>query len=357
MNEPELPLGDHETLEEDCNKTDFDTFVNQWNDKQPPDEELVKLAQKLCNENDLRVVANRKIDRDECTTCRVSWEGFCPEWFTEVFIKTPEMERFTKFGCRMWFLRGYGIKEMLRRRNVLSGCVIDHMEKFVPLVSDRPSKKQRLVFKSQATTFISFTGSYTIDHIAELVRHNDLRGHYLWVDTFCVDQFAWTERKDEEMLDFKKNFMHQLRGRIGRIGFTSLMLERWDDLMSTLGRIWVLWEIFLTADTKAKLHVLLSKSERQRFLCDGLADEADAEIRSLARIDASRAKASRPEDKAMIMETIQQSGLTNVNTLVVDRMREWLVATGTAHLEELRQSGDSPLHLSNNLATISAIWE
>ena len=75
-----------------------------------------------------------------------------------------------------------------------------------------------------------------------------MKGRFLWMDTLCVDQFAWTECDTDEMREFKLNFMVELRRRVASIGYTTLMLDKWNDLMLCLGKIWVLWEIYATVD-------------------------------------------------------------------------------------------------------------
>lgn len=150
--------------------------------------------------------------------CRVSWEGINPQWLTETFFQTPEVQRFIQFGCRMWFLRHYGIQEMLRRRgNFSTGAAIDYVRLFEKSTRKNCLWKDTLgrPAKAPATAFISFTGSYTIQHFLHLIQDEHLRDKYVWIDTFSIDQFAWTCRKDDSMKMFKKNFMYELAKKLG----------------------------------------------------------------------------------------------------------------------------------------------
>ena len=353
-------------------ESDFDKFVSRWPNKRPPRQELIKLAEQLCDEAhhlprgqegasksiNAPDSKGKQVGGDGPTVCRVSWDGVSPDWFIDVFMKTPEVQQFLRFGCRMWFIRGFGIKEMLQRRGVFSGPFVDHIDMFFPMDQEpgRETKPDEIQESgSQATAFISFTGFYTLEHFAELVGHDDLRGRYLWIDTFCVDQFAWTERKDNEMIQFKKNFMHELREKIGRIGFTALMLDQWDDLMSTLGQIWVIWEMFSTADSEVELKVLFRGSEHDRFVQEGLGGEIGFSniSKAMSTIDSRKAGSSQIEDKTLILEIMEGTGgVIQVNTQVCECMRDWLVNTGRAYLEKRRKLGHSVLGLANNMAAL-----
>ena len=337
-------------------ETRFDVFVNQWKKKKIPDDVLIMLARKLCDKAtgeaynpDVHVTQATATDSDNFTGCAVSWDGVSQEWFSEVFMKTPEVEEFLAFGCRMWFVREYGIKEVLYRRGVTSGSVVDHMDKFIP--PGHELSETSVYTKKPANTFISFTGAYSLDLFAKLIKHEDLRGRYLWLDTICVDQIAW---KKPEMKPFKKEFMHHLRQRIREIGFTALMLERWDDLMLTLGQIWVIWELFSTATGEAELRVLLNKGERTRFVKDAFTGGKLAESvrESLADIDAIKAGASQPEDKTAILEIMEETGVSQVNACVIERMRQWLTTTSHMHLEERSHMDDPALKLKVKMADL-----
>ena len=81
----------------------FDEFVRRWPNKRPPHEELIQLAKKLCDEAQFPITegtseqvsaydSEEKLD-DDPTTCRVTWDGVSPKWFTDVFMKTPEVQQ------------------------------------------------------------------------------------------------------------------------------------------------------------------------------------------------------------------------------------------------------------------------
>lgn len=289
----------------------------------------------------------------------VNWNGVSVEWFLSTFMKAPEMQTFQKYGCRMWFIRNYGIVEILKWRGVTDGCVVDHLDKF----ENTPSVEQNQVGErlrqtplpaAVATAFISFTGSYTLDLFTELVGHSKLKGKYFWTDTICVNQFEWNYPTVPRLVrKMKAKFLHDLRKKIQVIGYTTLFLDRWDDWMSTLGKIWVLWEIFATVDSSpSALQVLFRNSELDRFVDEGLSSHKGLAktIETLSVLDVRKAISYRKEDRELILSLMKEDGLFNVNSRVSEALREWAAGTGEQAL--LACSESARLVLSNNLALL-----
>lgn len=280
-----------------------------------------------------------------------SWRGVHISWFLQSFMKTDESQQFALLGCRMWLFRNICIIEMMERRGIWSGSLIDNLDDFERSDEDMSCDHQDKPAVSEATVFVSYTGSFTLSHFAaqlELLPKDS----YIWVDFLCVDQFAWTRRKDKEMMEFKKVFMHDLRKKIGRIGKTTLMLGRWDNLMPTIGKIWVLWELFSTVDSKADLSVLLSDGEQQRMIEDALSSESGFhEIsKSLATIDATEATAWCQDDKKLILDLMKENdGIFNVNATIIATMRTWLLESAYAATDDITSTN---LRVVGNLAKL-----
>ena len=181
--------------------------------------------------------------------------------------------------------------------------------------------KQKLKKKtSPATAFVSFTGSYTIEQFAHLMGTNNMRGKYAWIDTFCVDQFAWTHpKKNTEMIAYKEQFASLLK-KITSIGYTALMLDKFDGIMSTLGQIWVIWEVFATtASSKTELKILLSNDGRNVSL-EGLLRRPSTNwdvFEHLKDIERGKSRRHFQEDRKIIVDTMtKEGGLANVNNPV-----------------------------------------
>lgn len=204
----------------------------------------------------------------------------------------------------------------------------------------RHMRKERI--SEEASVFISYTGEISLDEFCSLISHSNVAKKHLWMDLICVCQFSWTERKDEDMKTFKKGFMYQLREKIGHIGCTALLMNRWDDLMLTLGKIWVLWEIYSTANANASLDVLLTDYEAEQYFQKVFSTGEGMTLLddSVAKLDVRNATSYVAEDRIMILGLMEDDGVFNVNSTVLSCMRDWFVAKADQFCNDLAQSGE-----------------
>ena len=292
----------------------------------------------------------------------VSWMGIRADWFLNVFCVSPYLRCLREFGCQAWFIRKVCVIEMIQQTMAihhhnstmkpLSGTFVDHFLEGVihGWQLDRGSYD---IIKSP-TTFISYTGAYTMDHFVDVLRQLD-PNEYIWLDMFCVNQFAWTGKgRAPEMAQFRDDFMADLQGQIQAIGRTALILEHWDNVMATLGQIWVLWEIFNTAQARSEMRVLLTTEQVERFVANCLEHnkEFDRIQASLATINANEAQAEQEMDRTAILNRMKAYGLQTVNAMVVSQMRDWLVQQGLTRLEKQKKAGRPNYSLVNNLGLL-----
>ena len=162
-----------------------------------------------------------------------------------------------------------------------------------------------------------------------------LRGEFVWIDVFCVDQFAWTGQRDTQQVQiFVEKLTRGLEDQIRSIGRVALMLQACRDAMETLDQIWVLWEVFNTVQAGADLDILLSKEETDKLVkgMEHSSQEFMLTQSHLSRIDCGRARASIETDRNVILKQMQSKGLHEVDREVTKQIRAWLVSTGRKHL-------------------------
>lgn len=318
-----------------CSTTPFHSWMEKWNRK-PPVNEQIKLAKLFCDEaNECKTDTSQSTapinsEGDKQSFAPVSWQGISVEWFQDKFMKSIEMQKILAYGCEMWFVRNRCIPEILKRRGCVKGCVLDHIEKFEISSSSSQSISTPKIEVGAASCFISYTGEQTVEVFNELLSKECLRRKYLWIDLICVCQFSWTAQQDDEMKLFKKNFMYSLSEKIRSIGFTAVLICKWDDLMITLRKIWVLWELFSTVQGECKLEIIFSSGEESRF-CDqlkvnsaGMPDVMARTDESLSSVDARKAWSFVPEDKNIIIDIMEkQDGIFRVNKVIISRLRVW----------------------------------
>lgn len=298
----------------------------------------------------------------------MSWKGISVDWFFSEFCETRYAKTLKEFGCEMWFVRKVCIVEMLRREKTTSGPLIQQ-------VADRHRQHT-------ATIFISYTGSYTFAHFMEMLSTLEGKGEYMWLDIFCVDQFAWISDKyrralvlaaedngcpmshrlsngqtpvmmDPYLEEAVKDLTNGLSVQIKKIQKTALMLEKWNNVMATLGQIWVVWEIFSTVEAGAMLIILLGDEQVQRFTrsLETSNDDYKNLILALSQINAGKATAQDENDRNHIMNLIEErGGVYNVNFQVTKQMHCWLAETGYEHLSKLNHKTPEQLPAIENLA-------
>uniref|UniRef100_A0A7S2YR52 Heterokaryon incompatibility domain-containing protein n=1 Tax=Entomoneis paludosa TaxID=265537 RepID=A0A7S2YR52_9STRA len=289
----------------------------------------------------------------------VTWKGIQVGWFLNVFCKSPLIQLHCQYGCQLWFFRKVCVIEMIRRAwlvttagavtngeeskqqlETLTGPFVDHMDKVIQAweLDSRGTDNAEIV--ADATTFLSYTGAYTLEHVIQVLEQLNPK-EYLWMDVFCVNQFAWTGMgRTHSMKSFRNTFLEDLQGQIKTIGKTVLVLERWDNLMVTIEQIWVLWEVFNSAQAKAKFNVLLPPDQLSDFVERCLENDMDFEKIDavLASIDAKQAKAGDDADRSAIYERMENTGFARVHSVVASAIRSWWVEQGESFLVKQREN-------------------
>eukprot|EP00522_Entomoneis_paludosa_P002965 CAMPEP_0172471304 /NCGR_PEP_ID=MMETSP1065-20121228/67747_1 /TAXON_ID=265537 /ORGANISM="Amphiprora paludosa, Strain CCMP125" /LENGTH=867 /DNA_ID=CAMNT_0013229399 /DNA_START=273 /DNA_END=2877 /DNA_ORIENTATION=- len=340
----------------------------------------------------------------------VTWKGIHVGWFHNVFCKLPYIQKLIEEGAELWFVRKVGVNEIIRRTkpndNVLSGPLIEHLDDVVMAWGlDLPNSEETLSQPTiaDATTFVSYTGGYKLGFLVEML-DNIGDDEYIWMDVFCVDQLAWTGKgrlpemkvfreeltdglqaqikkigrdSPHAMLDnigddeyiwmdvfcvdqlawtgksrlpqmkvFREELTDGLQDQIKKIGRTALMLEKWNNVMRTLGQAWILWEIFNTAQAEVKMDVYLPQQEIEHYLrtCMESDSEFDSIQQSLSEINAQNAKAQDAADRDIIFSKMKEFGFFGVNSLVISQMRDWLIKVAKQRLSEKQEAKGQELY-------------
>jgi hypothetical protein len=150
---------------------------------------------------------------------------------------------------------------------------------------------------------------------------------YFWVDAFVVNQHQ-TQAYPQEW--WSTRFMQA----IGDIGNTILVVDPWQEPVP-LSRAWVIWELYCTTRTGAKLHLAMSRASLGSFK-DALLESFEQVQTILSRVDVSRSQAFHAYDQEMIHAEIQSSiGFTKMNEVVQTRMMQWLMEMARGELQAL----------------------
>lgn len=279
----------------------------------------------------------------------VHWCGISVDWFVDSFCGGKFMQRLASFGCELWFVRKVAIIEMLRRWSVSSGAFIVHLGKFnEPKVGGR---RQKQIVK-EATTFLSYTGRHKLSSFLETL--SQLRGEWIWMDIFCVDQFAWTYKsRHPDMAPFRSQLIDGLHGRIKEIRKTALLLESFESVMATLSQTWVLWEVYGTVKVQAEFRIILRDDDKSKFL-ESLHDESSQDVLSLlSNIDCRATTAADDKDRQLILKKMDKTGLYKVSCAASSLVQNWL--GNIAHTHGIGMLNSKGVFTNTRLSRILAI--
>jgi len=185
----------------------------------------------------------------------------------------------------------------------------------------------------QATHFVSHAWRYEFTSFVEAIGNwveksrAPQESTYFWVDAFVVNQHTSQEYPQEW---WSTRFMQA----VGEIGNTILVLEPWHDPVP-FTRAWVIWELYCTSVTGARLHLTMRKSEMESFN-DTLVNSFEKVQTILSSLDVSKSEAYHLVDQEMIHNEVRRTiGFTKLNELVQTRLMQWLTETAQTKLSEM----------------------
>lgn len=210
---------------------------------------------------------------------------------------------------------------------------------------------------AKATHFVSHAWRYIFGPFVEAVRHwveetgvsEDVT--YFWVDAFVVNQNQ-SQKYPQEW--WSTRFMQA----VGEIGNTVLVLDSWHN-PECFQRAWVIWEMYCTTVTGARLHITMGPETMEDFN-ETLVTSFEKVQTALSNIDVATSEAFSQTDCDMIHSEIKRTiGFIKLNELVQTRLMQWLLEKGKSRLKALKneetgdlsvEPGASRIKLADNLA-------
>lgn len=193
-----------------------------------------------------------------------------------------------------------------------------------------------------ATVFVSHAWRYPFAAAVSAMLALDERARaageappFFWFDLFVNNQND-TAAKPQEF------WTTTFQDSIKHIGHVLLVLHPWADPIP-MTRAWCLFEIQSAMHQQVRLDIALPPSERHAFHA-ALAQDFDAVLDMLVRVQAERAEAFLPADKEMIFARIEElpGGFVALNERVKTQLRLWCLNTAVALLEDGSRAGEAP---------------
>eukprot|EP00300_Choanocystis_sp_HF-7_P015086 c18930_g1_i3.p1 GENE.c18930_g1_i3~~c18930_g1_i3.p1 ORF type:complete len:489 (+),score=114.63 c18930_g1_i3:36-1502(+) len=167
-----------------------------------------------------------------------------------------------------------------------------------------------------ATTFVSHPWKLLfLDLVAALKHRFQGSDDVMWLDIFSVSQ----HERSLVNVDWLRD---TLTCAVRRFGHVVLVSSSWDKPIA-LTRAWCLFEIYTAASESCDFELALPPNEEVRFRLE-TAESYKTLEGSLLRVDVRESEATLPEDKAAIVELVED--VQEFNQTVVEQIRSGIVS-------------------------------
>ena len=206
--------------------------------------------------------------------------------------------------------------------------------------------------------FISHAWKYNfLDLVDILLDHfKDKPDTVVWFDLFSNNQHK------ASALNYDW-WATTFRTAIKEFGYTVMVLMPWDDPIP-LKRAWCLWELFCTYDTTCKFEVAMGQRGYNEFIqAMESTGKSSAEVMNsmLANIDVQNSQAFKPEDRAMIHDTVKKQvngGFSQLNAVVLTLMRNWVIQVANKEMNKrLTTKGDSHPDTLLSVSNLAGLYD
>jgi tetratricopeptide (TPR) repeat protein len=220
-------------------------------------------------------------------------------------------------------------------RDVIKPATKDKQESYLQkLAREQPSK-----VKSTADHFVSYVWSYYLDELLAALKYTLLDKTqdddvYIWLDAFCVNQHMKSTATPQQL---QQTFGESLKV----IGSVVMVLVNWRQ-PEYAQRIWCVFESYMAKKNNTRIILAMSKKEEQS-LVEAMAGNQifDTFLISLfGTIDVESAKAKEPADQQAILQLIREFGVADVNSVILDNLKQWLVQGGEIALKSVDKNSD-----------------
>lgn len=178
---------------------------------------------------------------------------------------------------------------------------------------------------AKATHFVSYASEYSFNNILDALGYWLSRSGipeeeaYFWMDITALNHHEVDKYPPQW-------YTTRMMQAIANIGNTVLVVEPWNNPVA-LRRSWIIWEMYCTITTGARLHFAMNPKSHEHFSL-ALLDSYEEVQTALSQVDVSRCRAFFPQDQEMIHGEIQRTvGFTRMNEMIQTRITEWLLTT------------------------------
>jgi tetratricopeptide (TPR) repeat protein len=190
--------------------------------------------------------------------------------------------------------------------------------------------------KSTADHFVSYVWSYeVVDELLASLKYTLLdktnqEDVFIWLDAFCVNQHMKSTALTPEQL--QQTFGESLKA----IKSVVMVLVNWKNPEYSK-RIWCVFEAFITKKSNTNVILAMSSTEEKSLVDAMIRNKISQQFlqQLFSSVDVESAKAKEPADEQAILQIIRQYGVSDVNSVVLGNLKQWIVQGGELALKSV----------------------
>jgi tetratricopeptide (TPR) repeat protein len=265
------------------------------------------------------------------------------------------------------YVGGVSLKYIIKLARKLGrkATMADLVNKIIkPKTNDKKESYLELLARTQPNTvkpvadyFVSYVWAYNLkDELLAALQHtlkNKLKNSaddvFVWLDLFCINQHMKTSVSPEQL---QLTFSESLKA----IGSVIMVLSQWYD-PEYAKRIWCVFEAYVSKRYGVNVILAMSKREENSLVYAMLSNNLinrDNLAGLFGNVDVESAKARELQDQEAILHLIREYGITDVNSTVLDNLKQWLVQVSESAFKMVKQDSKQA---SNICASCSTIYE
>jgi tetratricopeptide (TPR) repeat protein len=222
-------------------------------------------------------------------------------------------------------------------RDVIKPATSTKKESYLQkLAREQPDK-----VKSTADHFVSYVWSYQlVDELLASLKYTLLdktnqEDVFIWLDGFCVNQHQVSNGVAVTPEQLQLTFGESLKA----IGSVVMVLVNWRD-PSYAKRIWCVFEAYMAKKSNTKVILAMSSSEEKSLVETMIANDITTGFLAslFGNVDVESAQAKEPQDQQAILQLIKQYGVADVNAVILNNLKQWMVHGGDVALKTVGEN-------------------
>ncbi len=255
-------------------------------------------------------------------------------------------EEFSKLGIKLSYLLNEFIEQDCGGRSYLTGLsTADVCNTFVKpatnackmsycdMLLERQNHKREqhnnnVMIVGRADVFVSHAWKYEFLLVLSALEDHfkDKPDTIIWFDLFSNNQHKASELPYE-------CWQNVFKSAIADFDHTVMVMSPWNNPIPYT-RAWCIFEAYCNIKTESKFEIAMSAHDRKQFIKDTIKNPEGTINKMLGVINAENSTASNPADLKRIFEVIRNEvGFSNINTLVFEQLRAWVIDVAKKELE------------------------